>query len=246
MKSPLLICFLIGTISLQAQENESQSQRKNTVKLDITSHFIYRNAMILAYERVTKPNQSFVVTAGYQEFPLSANLGSNISVKKNGKKNGLKLGGEYRFYLAKENKYLAPRGVYIGPYFIYHKFSNARRIEVDNDGVLEAVNLDSKLGILNVGFQLGYQFVINNRWAIDLVFVGPSVSNYRFEANLDGSYTFDKEDIQSEIILALIDRFPLLDELVTNQEIQAKGRLDTWSFGYRYQLQVGYHFGRKK
>jgi hypothetical protein len=247
MKKSILLLVAIFTVFLvHSQEQADLPQRKNTVKIDITSHLIYRNALIFSYERVTKPNQSFVLTAGYQEFPHTSTLGSGIGVKNENKRYGLKFGGDYRFYLAKENKYRAPRGVYMGPYFMYHKFSNERLIEVDNNGSPEQVTLNSSLGILNVGFQLGYQFVINNRWAIDLVFVGPSVSNYRFKLNLDGTYTFDKDDIQNEIMKNLIERFPLLEDAIDNTEAKASGKLDTWSFGYRYQLQVGYHFGRKK
>lgn len=240
----LLMVMVISACNTFAQD--SLTQRKNTIKLDLTSRFLYDNAFIVSYERVTKPNQSFSITAGYQEFPRTSSLGQNIAVKEDDKKNGFKFGGEYRFYLKKENKYPAPRGIYIGPYFIYHSFKNERVLEVDNNGTPEEVNLDSKFSILSVGFQLGYQFVLNNRWAIDLVLVGPSVSNYKYTLNLDGDYTFDEDDIQNEIILDLIDRFPMLKEVVSEKEATKSGKLDAWSYGYRYQLQVGYHFGRKK
>ena len=247
MKQVLLIlCIVAITTMVRGQNSMRQAQRKNTIKLDLTSHWLYRNALIVSYERVTKPNQSFAITAGYQEFPAGTSLGSGIAVTESKKRNGTKFGGEYRFYLKKENKYLAPRGVYIGPYVSYHSFNNERTLEIDNNGTLEQAILDAKLTIFNVGFQLGYQFVINNRWTIDLVLVGPSVSKYRYTLDLGGNFTFDKEDIQNEIILDLIDRFPALDELITEKEITDKGRLDTWSYGWRYQLQVGYHFGRKK
>jgi Protein of unknown function (DUF3575) len=238
---------ILATWSIQAQKSaDSTVQRRNTIKLDITSYWLYRNALNFTYERVTKPNQSFSITAGYQEFPRSSTLGSRIAVKEDNKKDGLKFGGEYRFYLAKENKYRAPHGVYIGPYFTLHQFRNERTIEVDNNGTPEEAILNTKFNIVNIGVQLGYQFVINNRWAIDLVFVGPSVSNYRFKATLDGNFTFDTEDIQNEIILDLIDRFPMLEEVINEKEASTTGKLDVWSYGYRYQLQVGYHFGRKK
>ncbi len=244
-----LPCVIIGlclmTFHASAQEAES-SQRKNTIKLDLTSYWMFRNALNFSYERITKPNQSFSVTAGYQELPRTSDLGSNIAVKEDNRKNGLKLGGEYRFYLAKENKFPTPHGVYIGPYIAFNRFNNERLIEVDYNGTLEEASLTSNLSILNVGFQLGYQFVINDRWTIDLIFVGPSISNYRFKLKLDGAYSFDSEDIQNEIILDLIDRLPLLKEVIDEKEAVSKGNLDVWSYGYRYQLHIGYRFGRKK
>ena len=244
--SILILLMMMGIGRASAQDTLTHPQRKNTIKIDLTSRFLYNNAFIVSYERVTKPNQSFSVTAGYQEFPRASNLGQNVAVEEDRKKNGFKFGGEYRFYLKKENKYIAPRGVYIGPYFIYHSFTNERTLEVDNNGTPEYVDLDSKFSILSVGFQLGYQFVLNDRWAIDLVLVGPSISNYKYTLDLSGNYTFDKDDIQNEIILDLIDRFPFLEEAIDEDHATKKGKLDSWSYGYRYQLQVGYHFGRKK
>lgn len=242
----LILCVVAGNHLALAQDSTPGTQRRNTIKIDITSHYLYRNAYNLSYERVTLPNQSAVITVGYQEFPRTSNLGSSVGVKADRSRNGYKYGAEYRFYLKKENKYAAPRGVYIGPYVAHNKFNNERVIEVDDDGTPEEALLNSKLSILNVGFQLGYQFLIKNRWTIDLVLVGPSISHYKYTLALGGNYTFDKEDITNEIILDLIDRFPMLDDAISEGEATRKGKLDTWSYGYRYQLHVGYHFGRKR
>lgn len=244
--SVLMMCLLLaGTIAF-AQQSDTVSHRKNTIRLDLTTYYLYRNALVLGYERVTKPNQSFVISAGYQELPTVRSFGDSIDVKKNRNRNGFKVGGDYRFYLKKENKYHAPHGVYLGPYIMYHQFKNSSTIEVDHDGTLEEAILDSKFSILNIGFQLGYQFIIRDRWTIDITFVGPSLSHYKYSLDLRGNYTFDREDIQNEIILALLDRFPLLDEVISEKEATRDGRLDTWAYGYRYQLTVGYAFGRKK
>jgi len=242
----IIALSLITVLSAQAQESTEPVIRKNTIKLDLTSYWLFRNALNFTYERVIKPNQSFSITAGYQEFPRTSDLGSRIAVRENNKQNGLKLGGEYRFYLAKENKFRAPHGVYIGPYIALNRFGNERLIEVDDNGTTEEAILTSKFSVLNVGFQLGYQFIIRDRWTIDLIFIGPSVSNYSLKLTLDGLDTFDSDDIQNEILLELIDRLPLLKEVIDEKEATSKGKLDVWSYGYRYQLHVGYHFGRKK
>jgi len=242
----IIICIwiIIASNLAVAQEALSESPRKNTIKLDLTANFLYKNVFGISYERITKPNQSFAISAGYQEFPKVVNFGENIRVKQDKEGRGYRIGGEYRFYLKKENKYPAPRGIYIGPYFIRHSFTNERIIEVDNDGTLEEATLDSKFAVLNVGFQLGYQFVFNDRWTIDMILVGPSISHYRYKLALDGEFTFDKDDIQDEIILDLIDRFPLLDEVISEGEATRTGNIDSWSYGYRYQLHVGYRFGK--
>ncbi len=247
MKKILLLLSITFTVHLvQAQEVNQQAQRKNTVKLELVSNMLYRNAMILSYERVTKPNQSFGITAGYQEFPKLTSLGSNIRSVNSVSKSGFKLGGEYRFYLQKENKFRAPRGVYVGPYVTFHDFRNKRTIEVTTDGAPEQVTLSSSFNILNIGAQLGYQFVIGNRWTLDLILIGPSVSNYKAKLAIDGNYTFDIDDVQNEIILKIIDQFPLLEDVLTDKEVTSSGRMDNWAYGWRYQFLIGYHFGRKK
>jgi hypothetical protein len=248
LSSALAVMFLGMMLCAQnmlAQDSPDNMDRRNTIKVDLTSYWLYRNAVVFSYERVVKPNQTFAITAGYQQFPaLEGPLGDTVSVDKQTNASGVKLGAEYRFYLKKENKYNAPHGVYLGPYFSYHNYSNGRSIEVNNDGTLETAELNTDISIINIGVQLGYQFVLNNRWTIDLVFVGPSVSNYIFKARLDGNYTFDPDDITNEVILGLIDKYPGFEELINEGELKGTGQLNKWGYGYRYQLQVGYHFGR--
>lgn len=247
LKQVLCVTFLSLTLSTLAQAQKGDTTvRRNTIKVDITSYWLYRNAVVFAYERVNKnkPYQSWGITAGYQQFPPLGSL-DNVNVTRETSASGLKIGGEYRFYLLKENKYRAPRGVYLGPYTSFHNYANNRSIEINNNGVLENAELSTDLNILNIGVQLGYQFVINNRWTIDLVFIGPSVSNYSFKANLEGT-TVDLDEITNEVVLALIDRFPGFGELINEGELASNGKVNYWGAGYRYQFQIGYHFGRKK
>ncbi len=243
---------LIATtvLTVQAQQDDLPA-RRNTIKVDLTSYWLYRNALMFSYERVVKnkPNQTWAITAGLQNFPtVLGTLVDTILVKRENQASGYKFGGEYRFYLKKENKYGAPHGVYIGPYASLHNYKNGRDIEVNNNGNLQQGSLRTNLDILNIGVQLGYQFVLNDRWTIDMVFIGPSISNYRLKANLDGNITIDPADITNEVVLDLIDRFPAFKEFINEGEFTSGGKTNAsvWAYGYRYQLQVGYHFGRKK
>ncbi len=94
---------------------------------------------------------------------------------------------------------------------------------------------------------MGYQFVINNRWTIDMVFIGPSLSRYHLKARLDGDFDFDEEDlIEHELLLGLLERFPLLKELLEDEEIDLQGSNNKWAPGFRYQLNLGYRFGGGK
>ncbi|HAC24614.1 MAG TPA: hypothetical protein DCE81_06830 [Cytophagales bacterium] len=242
----LLIVIGVTVASVCAQDTLSLPGRRNTIKVEFTSFALYRQPIVLSYERVVKRNQSMVFTAGLQKFPAVLNLGQGIFVSRDISASGHKLGFEYRFYLKKENKFAAPRGVYIGPYISYLGFSNQRDLTVDVNGTPESATLKTRFSIINPGVQLGYQFVLNNRWAIDLIFIGPSVSNYRGKMTLEGNFTFDPENVQNEILQNMIDRFPALEDLLTDGTVDREGTINTWSYGFRYQIQVGYHFGRKR
>jgi hypothetical protein len=240
----LLILFSVLWFSWMAMAQETpEQQRKNIIKLEIT-HALYPNSFVMSYERVTKPNQSLCVTSGYEAFPPLIDVSSTTRVRQNLNRNGFRIGSEYRFYLKGENRHLAPHGTYIGPYVAYHDFYNKREIEVEVDGITEIAQLETDFGILNIGFQLGHQFIIKDRFTIDVITLGPAISNYYAKLKLKGDFTFDKDEVQSEILLKLLDRFPMLEELLTDKEISSQGRFDSWSYGWRFQLNVGYYFGR--
>jgi uncharacterized protein DUF3575 len=223
--------------------------RRNTIKLDLTSNVLFRNAYNFTYERVTRPDQTLCVTLGYQQFPKLTSIGNGIETTDDSKKRtGFKIGTEYRFYLKKENKFQAPHGVYIGPYISYLNFNNERDLRItSDDGTVYDAFFQSKINILNIGFQAGYQFVINDRFAIDLTFIGPSVSHYGANFKLEGNFDVDEEhEYQNQILQALVDRFPLLDDLIKDKEVDGSGKTGTWAYGYRYQVSFGYRFGHKK
>jgi hypothetical protein len=200
----------------------------------------------LSYERVINARRSWSVIFGYQRLPNQGVFSSSVVVQKDSYASGLKLGAEYRFYLAKENKFAAPHGVYIGPYFSYNRFRNERTIEVTSGTVPETADLTSSFSVYNLGVQLGYQFVFNDRWIIDLSFMGPSFSYYQAKFDLSGNYTFDPDNVTNEILKSLIENYPGLSDLLAGNTVASNGQLDAWAYGFRYQLLVGYRFGKKK
>jgi hypothetical protein len=247
LKIVLSFILLIHVQNVLAQD--TVKLRRNTIKFDFTSSLIYQRAYNFSYERVTKPNQTLAVTMGYQQFPRVSSFGSRIKTTDDSRKaTGFKVGAEYRFYLKKENKYRAPHGVYLGPYTSYLTFDNERLIEVTaDDGTVTEASLTAKMNVFNIGVQAGYQFVINDRWTIDLSFIGPSISRYSAKFQLGGDFEIDEEhEYQNEILKALVEEFPLLDDLIKDKEVETSGKFDTWAFGYRYQILVGYRFGHKK
>ena len=245
MKKLTLILALCYPLAGLAQ-SDTLALRRNTIKIDFTSRWLYREAYVLSYERVLSPKRTLGIIAGYQNLPEARSLGTGIQVTTDTRASGFKFGLEYRFYLAKENKFAAPRGVYIGPYLSFNNFHNEREITVDNAGTPEYATFRSNLNVLNIGVQLGYQFVFNDRWTIDLSFLGPAVSRYNATLELTGTYTFDPDDISNEIFQDLVDRFPGLGDLLGGSQLASGGHFAAWAAGFRYQFLVGYRFGKHK
>lgn len=240
-----LLPFIALLLSLQAVgQGDTLGLRRNTIKVDFTSRWLYRQAYVISYERVLNPKRSFAIIAGYQNLPETRYLGNGINVTRDTRASGFKIGAEYRFYLARENKYPAPRGVYLGPYVSFNNFHNEREITVDVGGTPEVANLTAQFNVLNVGVQLGYQFVFNDRWTVDLSFLGPAMSYYSARLDLIGNLP-DPDQITNDILKDLISRFPGLGDLLGSGTIASNGKLDAWAAGFRYQLQVGYRFGKK-
>jgi opacity protein-like surface antigen len=246
MKTYLLFFVFAASVHLApAQDSLVMNTRKNTLKLDLTHNLIYRDAFNLSWERIIKKNQTLGFTIGYQEFPKVLNLGENIEAEREYKSNGYKFGTEYRFYLQKENKFSAPRGVYIGPYFTVLGFNTSRGIVYNGGETPERASYTSKFHLYSLGAQLGYQFVFNDRWSLDLVLIGPSITRYDASLRMDGDFEFDPEDVQNEILDALIDKFPGLEDLLEDKELNSSGNVDVLGIGYRYQFLIGYRFGKK-
>ncbi len=248
VKTACFIIILLSGYYAIAQGGDDGMDRKNTVKYHVISQALYTESFVMSYERIVKPNQSFAIMAGYLQFPISLNS-EIISASSEGSKKGLVLGGEYRFYLKKENKFSAPHGVFIGPYINMYNFSNERMLTItppDGSPPTEA-DLETDINVVNIGFQMGYQFVINNRWTIDMVFIGPSLSQYYLKIKLDGEFdSVDTDLIENELLLGLLDKFPLLKDFLDDQEINLNGTNNKWAPGFRYQLNLGYRFGKSR
>lgn len=238
--------FIFNSHSLFAQSYKDSSQRLNVVKVDITSGIFYSNTFNLSYERVVKKNQTIGLTVGKEEMPRLLSFfeneeSSSTSTRKTA--TGYKLGLDYRFYLKKENRYASPHGVYIGPYMAYHDFKNSWNISITGNNGTQTGVADGRFKIFNAGFQAGYQFLINNRWTIDMTFIGASLSHYRAKMNVTGNFDIDDSDINQAIIDKLVEKFPLLGDLLGDGEVDQSGNLNNWGFGVRYMAHVGYAFG---
>ena len=240
-----LSLLLISSNALFSQA--SSRDFKNSVKFNVSNTLLYDNSYQFSYERMLKENQSINVFAGYQEFPLiTVDLGdNNASFSKNSDRKGYSLGADYRFYLGSVNKFKGPRGVYLAPFLSFFQFETNRNILYNNPdtGVVSSSNLRSKFNLTNIGGELGYQFVLWDRFVIDCVLFGPSITRYKFNTKLDNNIEgLEENEVYQKVIQAIKDKFPGIEGITGDEGIEKKGVQSITAVGFRYNISIGYRF----
>ena len=72
---------------------------------------------------------------------------------------------------------------------------------------------------------------------------GPAFTKYTFDAKLGGQFSGISEDeALYELIQALKDKFPLLEELSEGGEVSGSGSQKFWGAGFRYNINIGFRF----
>jgi len=234
--------------TLHIVEVREERTRNNIIRVNITNPMIFGDrSLVLGYERMLKDYQSVSINFGLATFPkfnlISILDDSIVQLYKDSKDRGLNITGDYRFYLTKENKYKAPRGLYIGPY-ASHVFMGRENTWNLNTKTFEGeVISDFKFYMNSVGVQLGYQFLLWKRLALDFVLVGPGVAWYSMHANLDTTLAPEDEALLYEKINDILEeRFPGYTFVIEDVEFKKTGSSNTQGLGYRYVVHLGFLF----
>jgi hypothetical protein len=233
-----------------AQEAVDSSQKtpqhKNVIRYNLSSGLLFGfdKYIVLGYERVLSPRQSISVNVGRASFPkLVSIVTDSFNVERDADRSGVNASIDYRFYLARENKYLAPRGVYIGPYYSYNHLTSETKWDYKNSGSSKFVDVNSTFNIHTVGFELGYQFILWKRLALDMVLVGPGLGFYNYKANFNSNISAaNKEQLLVALEQLLTQKFPGMNYVFSDKTIDSNGTLKTNSIGYRYIVHIGYNF----
>ncbi len=240
------LLFLLNVGFSSFSQNDSALSLKckpNVVKWNPTPMIWSGKNINLSYERVIKPNQSFSINAGYFVLPTS---GIYDSLKFNISRNnwGFAFSADYRFYFKKRNTRNAPDGLYWSPYTSIHHTGFENRIEIRDENIGQGnIDLNARLSIYSAGVQLGYQFVIKERFTIDLIFIGPSLTVYSATLRFTGDLNINEENEYYQAVKdMLLSKFPFLSDLVSDQQFSSSGVSTSMGFGFRYVLQLGYRF----
>ncbi|MFN8256820.1 MAG: DUF3575 domain-containing protein [Bacteroidales bacterium] len=242
----VLLIFQSLNSELKSQEQKDSSRNfKNTIRLNITNPMFFgEKNIILGFERVLKNNQTITANIGRIAFPKWEPFNTDsLSLQKSYSDKGFGIALDYRFYLKKENKYAAPRGVYIGPYYSYNHFSRQNNWSISGESGTEQITTDISMNLNLVGVQFGYQFVFWDRLSLDMVLIGPGMWFYNINTSISTNLTDEQEKMLFEKINEAIDtKIPGNTINLQPFELSSKGKVSSSSAGYRYVIHIGFRF----
>jgi hypothetical protein len=257
----LVFAAMIITLSpLQAQEkNDTVNSKKkkekpvlltpyhkNVIKFNPTPMLLFANVrnITFSYERMIKKDMSLVLQVGYLLFPrITDDTIAHLIAISNGEKNGINLSFDYRYYPFSRNRRPAPDGLYIGGYLSYYGFQFKNDFDILYTTVDQKGDITGKLNMVNLGMELGYQFIFWKRFSLDMLLFGPSLSYLAGSLNIHGN--LDEEEIKNlneEAVQKLLGRFPQLKTLFSDEGLTFTGNRTQFTTFFRYSIQIGFHF----
>jgi hypothetical protein len=243
----LLAFLLVAKFSTaQIDSTVKKPQYKNIIRYNLSGGLLFGidKYIVLGYERVLSPRRSISVNFGRASMPkLSEIITDSFDLRKDNRRTGYNVSVDYRFYLVKENKYAAPRGVYIGPYYSYNHFERENRWDFKASSANSYIITNSDFNIHTIGFELGYQFIFWKRLALDFVMVGPGLGFYKYKAKFEGNVdAATKEQLVDALEQLLTQKFPGMNYVFSDKQIDADGVMKTNTIGYRYLIHIGFNF----
>jgi hypothetical protein len=237
-----LLNVTTGTLQVPAKEKKV---RKNSILINLSNPMLVSSQFqTIGFERVLPNNQSFTVNVGRFSIPkFGGDLADSLGLNTDYKDKGFHFSTDYRFYLKKENKYAAPRGVYLAPFYTYNNLKRENSWMLENDGRIDEVYTNLTLNIHTIGAELGYQFVFWDRIALDLILMGPGFGFYSVKAELGTNLDPEKEsEFFDKLNQILADKIPGYDKVIEPGEFSKDGTYNTEGIGFRYLIRVGYRF----
>lgn len=243
----LILLFGFGELYSQQTAPEKEKEHKNIIRYNLSGGLLFgvNHYIVFGYERVVGPHQSFSVNIGRATLPKLVSFNTDsLNVSQDKKNTGFNVSVDYRFYLAKENRYHAPHGLYIGPYFSYNHFLRENNWTYQNSGsAVQAASTKTTFDIYTIGGELGYQFIIWKRLALDFVMIGPGISHYNLSSSITGDLTdAQRQKLREGVIQIITQKFPGMNYVFSDKHLDANGKLGTWSIGYRYIIHIGFAF----
>ena len=244
----LVLALCISAQYLFAQQEDSIGKfRKNVIRYNLSGALLFGfdKYIVVGYERVINSRQSISMNVGRASLPKLVNIiTDSFSLQKDLRNTGTNFSLDYRFYLAKENRYRPPHGLYIGPYYSYNRFERENEFSFKRaNGAVQAGETNTSLTIHTIGAELGYQFVFWEKLTLDMVLIGPGISSYRIKSTFEGTLDEDdRQQLREAIEDVLTQRFPGMNYVLGDKHLDANGVLNTTNVGFRYIIHIGFLF----
>jgi hypothetical protein len=243
----LILITLLSVNQISGQDSiPAKKSLKNSVKFNLTNPMIFGDkCFVVGYERTIGNHQSFSINLGRFSLPrvFSINTDSIKDLTKDVNSKGFHASADYRFYLAKENKYNSPHGLYIGPYMTYNSYTRYFNLKATTEAFSGELNADLNFRVATVGFQLGYQFIFWNRVSLDMILFGPGVGAYKVKASLNTTLDPDTEsEFFKKLNEALQEKIPGYSRAISSGTFEKTGTYNTSGPGFRYVVMIGFRF----
>ena len=244
----VLVIIMLAFTSVLNAKNHPDSTRnyKNNIRFNITNPMLFgKEFNVFNYERVITDHQTASIGAGRITFPnlVSFRTLDSIGIKSQRNDRGYNFSIDYRFYLKSENKHLAPRGVYIGPYYAYNHFRRDITWEYSSGSFSETVSTKVSFAANFIGAQLGYQFVLWDRVTIDMILLGPGKWYFKLKTEFDTSLSEKDEALLLEKLNEKFqEKFPGSDFIFSGGGFEATKSSNTSAVGFRYLINLGFRF----
>jgi hypothetical protein len=245
IKTLFLLVTIIGLSAKPCHgQEDSVKDFKNTIRFNLTNPMLFSwKFNVIGYERVIKEYQTASINIGRTALGNFLFNSDSLDLLDQQNDKGFNLSVDYRFYLQKENKYRAPRGVYIGPYYAYNHFSRDMVWNVSTDTYDGEVNVGMDMNAHFIGAQLGYQFVFWNRVTLDMVLMGPGLWHFNIKTTFDTDLLPEDETMLLEQLNEMLqERFPGSDLVIKGEGFEAKKNTSTSTMGFRYMVNIGFRF----
>lgn len=245
IKTFLVLVTFIG-LSVQPIHGQEDSVKnyKNTIRFNITNPMLFSwKFNVIGYERVIKDYQTISVNIGRTGFGTLIFNSDSLELIDQTNDKGFNFSVDYRFYLQKENKYSAPRGVYVGPYYAYNFFSRDIIWGLNTDTYDGEVQMGTDINAHFLGVQLGYQFIFWDRLTVDMILMGPSLWHFNLKSTFNTDLPIEDETMLIEQLNGMLqDKFPGSDFIITGEGLEATKNTSTSTMGFRYMINIGFRF----
>jgi len=171
MKKIFALVFLAFGVSLGfAQDGDSLTIERNNVVKFLPVNLLFQS-IAFEYERMINPSNYITLGIGIPNQKsiigkYGIDFGSDV---KSAELGTMHIRAAYRHYTSQR---MLPKGFYIEPYVKYLKISGNGNVENADFNDTYKGHIDVNLNSMNLGFQLGTQFLIAKRITLDLYFLG--------------------------------------------------------------------------